>query len=482
MNGSPAQFPALPTALLGALAAALVSLPGGAAGQNTLVPEGHVQYAPSPVPDRIILTFVGDPSTSVAVSWRTHTGVTGAVAQISPAADTPGLHLTAWDVPAVTLPLERENGPAHHHRAVFTGLQPGTLYAYRVQGGGTWSEWFQFRTAEAGPGPFSFLYFGDAQNAVKAHWSRTIRQAFSDRPDASFMLHAGDLVNQGATGVWDDEWGEWFDAGGWLNGMMPSIATPGNHEYVNLGDPRGRQLTPAWNAHFTFPQHGPEGLEGSVYHVDYRGVRFVSLNSYEALEVEGSAAAQARWLEPILRDNPNRWTVVFYHHPMFSVSLGRDNPALREHWKPLFDRYGVDLVLQGHDHTYGRRHENVAEGAQAWEGETGTMYVVSVSGPKMYFVSDEAERIMTRTAEDTQLYQIIHIEGDTLRYESRTVTGELYDAFDLLKGEGGNRLVDRSEGLMAERRCGRPDVPGYREDRCWEGTDFEQRPGLPRER
>jgi acid phosphatase type 7 len=162
---------------------------------------------------------------------------------------------------------------------------------------------------------------------------------------------------------------------------------------------------------------------------------------------------------------------------MYSVSLGRDNPLLRQHWKPLFDRHGVDLVLQGHDHTYGRGHENVLEGTQAHDGDTGTMYVVSVSGPKMYFVSDRADSTMTRTAEDTQLYQTIRIEGDTLRFESRTVTGRLYDAFDLLKGEAGkNRLVDRSGGLMDERRCGRPEIPGYREDRCWEGTDFVKPP------
>jgi len=465
------------TGVAALLFAAWGAAPASLAAQNTLVPEGSDHYAPSPIPDRIVLTFPGDPATSLAVSWRTDPSLTQAVAEITVAHDTPGLHLTAWQVEARTIPLERENGPAHHHQVVFTGLEPNTLYAYRVQGGGTWSEWFQVRTASAGAEPFSFLYFGDAQNAVKSHWSRTVRQAFANLPTARFMLHAGDLVNQGSTGVWDDEWGEWFDAGGWLNGMLPSIASPGNHEYVVLEGGTTRVLTPAWNAHFSMPTHGPTGLEGSVYHVDYQGVRFISLNSYEALENEGSAALQARWLEPLLRDNPHPWTIVTYHHPMFSVSQGRDNPLLREHWKPLFDRYGVDLALQGHDHTYGRQHENVTEGTQAYEGDAGTMYVVSVSGPKMYYVSDAAEQSMTRLAEDTQLYQLIHLNGDTLRFESRTVTGELYDAFDLVKGaDGRNRLVDRSEGLMPERRCGRPEIPGYREDRCWEGTDFIRPP------
>ncbi|MFM8215573.1 MAG: fibronectin type III domain-containing protein, partial [Pirellula sp.] len=46
-------------------------------------------------------------------------------------------------------------------------LQPATKYAYRVGDGVNWSEWFQFRTASTQPEPFSFVYFGDAQNDLR---------------------------------------------------------------------------------------------------------------------------------------------------------------------------------------------------------------------------------------------------------------------------------------------------------------------------
>ena len=86
-------------------------------------------------------------------------------------------------------------------------------------------------------------------------------------------------------------------------------------------------------------------------------------------------------------------------------------------------------------------HENVATGVTARNPAAGTVYVVSVSGPKMYPLDQRP--IMRREAEDTQLYQIIHVEPDRLRYEARTATGRLYDAFSLAKrGRLANALVD----------------------------------------
>jgi acid phosphatase type 7 len=457
--------------------------PVGLVGQNTLVPDGMPRYEPTGFPDRIVLSFSGDPATTQAVSWRTGPNVQEAVAEIAVAGSSPGLHLEARRVMGSTRSLEAENGAAHHHTVTFDDLRPNTLYAYRVRGAGTWSEWFQFRTAQDGFAPFSFLYFGDAQNAVKSHFSRTIRQAALDLPDARLMVFAGDLVNL-RDGSHDDEWGEWFEAGGWLHGMVPSIPATGNHEHITERDEAGnsiRVLSPHWPVQFSLPENGPEGLEDTVYYVDFQGVRFIVLNSTAAVydNAPDRVREQAAWLEETLRDNPNRWTVAAFHHPVVSVARGRDNPALQEHWQPLFERYGVDLVLQGHDHSYGRG-QNLAEGTTAWNGNAGTMYVVSVAGPKMYFASDEAFEAMSRVGEDTQLYQTIRVEWNRLVFEARTTTGELYDAFELHKSESGaNRLVDLRPSVP-ERFCGRPDIPGYREDRCWEGTDFVRPDGSDR--
>jgi hypothetical protein len=60
---------------------------------------------------------------------------------------------------------------------------------------------------------------------------------------------------------------------------------------------------------------------------------------------------------------------------------------------------------------------------------------------------------MRRVAEDTQLYQIITVDGDELRYEARTAIGETYDAFTLRKRDGKpNELVERIPDKPERRR------------------------------
>jgi len=132
-------------------------VPAGLVAQNTLLPEGMPRYEPTGYPDRIVLTFGGAPSSTQGVTWRTGEGVDRAVAEIAVAGDSPGLHLESRTVEGSTTSLDTENGRAHHHSIHFAGLRPNPLYAYRVRGQDTWSEWLQFRTRKkpSSPSPFS---------------------------------------------------------------------------------------------------------------------------------------------------------------------------------------------------------------------------------------------------------------------------------------------------------------------------------------
>jgi 3',5'-cyclic AMP phosphodiesterase CpdA len=144
------------------------------------------------------------------------------------------------------------------------------------------------------------------------------------------------------------------------------------------------------------------------------------------------------WLEDALKENPNRWSVVFTHYPVYSCSAGRDNEAYRDLLRPILEKYGVDLVLQGHDHTYCRGfNEANIKGAV----KNRPLYVVTVAGPKMYDL--KADSWGDVTGENIQLYQHIKVENDTIVYDAYDVTGRLFDSFRLEKDDNGvNRLVE----------------------------------------
>ena len=389
-------------------------------------------------PSRVVLTWRDDPARTQAVTWRTDALVEEAFAEIAEASANPGFAALARRSPARTTAVAVPGGTAYYHEARFTALRPNTLYAYRVGDGAAWSEWFQFRTAGIEPGSFSFIYLGDAQSDTRSLWSRTVRSALLDAPRAKFVLHAGDMVNVGES---DDQWREWFEAGSWINGMVVQVPIAGMHEYGRLNRDAPRQLSGLWRPQFSLPEDGPDGLTETVYSFDYQGARFIVLNSVE----DARLAEQAAWLEARLKDNKNRWTIVAFHHPVYSVAADRDNPALRAAWKPLFDKYDVDLVLTGHDHAYGRG-ENILDGAARRE-DTGPVYVVSVSGSQMSEVGKD-RAWATRTGANLQLYQVINVGPQSLRFEARTVTGQLFDAFEITKARNGRRrFIDRKPEL-----------------------------------
>ena len=379
--------------------------------------------------DHIILTWTDNPATSQAVTWRSLIDFKNSFAEITPAEASPDFVKNAEKILAETTPLQTGSGSVYYHSVNFINLRPNTLYAYRVGNGDIWSEWFQFRTASNQAESFSFLYFGDVQKNIFSLWSRSIRAAILESPKARFMIHAGDIVEHKNN---DHEWNEWFSAGGWIFATIPSLPVIGNHEYKKWKDKK-RTLSRFWRPQFTLPQHAIAGLEETFYYIDYQGARIVVLNSNKKIE------QQAKWFENVLKHNPNHWTIVTFHHPVYSSALSRDNKKLRKYWKPLLDKFGVDLVLQGHDHVYARGRD---PGLNDNPKGNGPVYVISVSGPKMYKLDRKAWT--DRAGENMQLFQVIAISKNILSYKSMTVTGKVYDAFDLIKKEdSAGELINR---------------------------------------
>ncbi len=394
----------------------------------------HHWEIPSKDPDRLILTFHGDPATNRAITWRTDTTVLNAVAQIAEATVNSEFTKEAKTYEADTEPFDlglykgNVSLRVHYHSVIFENLKPDKLYAYRVgDTTGYWSEWIQFRTAKSEYAPTQFVYFGDAQNDVLSHWSRVIRMAYQTAPNASFVIHAGDLINNAHR---DFEWAEWYKAGGFIHSQWTAVPVVGNHEFIPLTRGESRQLSIQWRPQFTLPieKKLDTALHETVYTVDYQDVRVIVLNSNTFLE------EQTDYIEKQLKKSKAKWNIITCHHSVFSPAKGRDFKFAREVWQPILAKYGADLVLNGHDHTYARGNVPVRTSDSNDNNELGTVYVTSVSGPKQYEMDTEqmkayAEQgyVLDKAAEQTQFYQIINIEGNTLTYVAYTALGEEYD-------------------------------------------------------
>jgi predicted phosphodiesterase len=391
-------------------------------------------------PQRVILGWTGDPAHSQAVTWRTEKRADTPQVQFAPASANPDFVNSALTAPAKSASLEIGDGKTvAGYRANLNGLKPNTRYLYRVGDGKNFGEWNEFATASDQPARFRFIYIGDAQNDIKSRWSRLIRAAYARAPKAAFIVHAGDLISSGYR---DDLWGEWYDAMGFIAATIPSLPVPGNHELEKpAGTPKSLALPAIWKQQFTYPANGPDLPDNESYYFDYQGVRFVSLN-VNMLEnekdfetVRPMAAQMAGWLEKVLRNNPNHWTVVTQHQGMYSMAQKRNYVKMREILLPLYDKYGVDVVLQGHDHLYARS-QKLAGGKIVAADAPGTVYMISVSGPKMYEVDHTFEPLMAKVITNTQMFQTIDVNGDRMVLRAYSSEGEQLDGFQLEKKSG----------------------------------------------
>jgi len=410
---------------------------------------------PSKNPDRIILTFNGDPSSTRAVTWRTDTNIKNGVAQIAISNVNSNFKLNSLTYQAVTEPFDlgqykgNKSFIVNYHSVTFKDLKPDKLYAYRVgDGKDYWSEWIQFRTAKENNGKTEFVYFGDAQNNVLSDWSRVIRMAYQTAPNSSFVIHAGDLINDGHR---DYEWAEWYKAGGFIHSQWTAIPVLGNHEFWPLSkEDQYRKPSIQWRPQFTLPieETLSKKLHETVYTVDYQDIRIIVLNSNYNLK------EQTKYVEEKLKNSTAKWNIITCHHSVFSPAKGRDFQYGRTKWKPLFDKYNVDLVLNGHDHTYARGHIPEINETRKDSGEIKTVYVTSVSGPKHY-VSDSKQiesykkegYKLDKSAAHIQFFQVITVDQNKLTYVAYTSTGEEYDRATIIKNfdTGKKKLSHKSD-------------------------------------
>lgn len=383
------------------------------------------KYTKPTTPQRIILNLTDSPSTSMAVTWRTMGEVV-----------TPQIRLaetTVWREIDSTFSLVNVKSEkvkidstafAFHHSAVLSNLKPNTTYSYKIGSGKDWSEWSQFTTAKANNEPFEFVFFGDPQVDIKDYVSRIFRKSLTTAPNAKFWLFIGDLMDRPL----DQYWEELFYAGGFIYSQMPSVMVPGSHEYAyKLKDgSKVNEFTPLWKAHFNLPENGIKGMEEKSYFFDYQGVRFFMLDAQSKLD------EQAKWLDSLLSTTKNLWRIVAFHEPVYSMGRGRDQKETYNAFKTILEKHNVDLVLTGHDHVYARSHKLKGDKVVKPNAK-GTVYVLSQCGGKTYTLNTKYSELMAKTGTNIQLFQTISINNRKLTYRSYTITGKVFDSFELTK-------------------------------------------------
>jgi len=304
-------------------------------------------------------------------------------------------------------------------RAWFGGLSPGTRYgvAVGVEAPAQAGAWFE--TAPADPAvPIRFVAGGDMFH--RREWL----DAMNARAGAlapTFALLGGDLAY--GNGKDARRWYAWVDS--WVelartqdDRLIPMIAAIGNHETRS-----GK--TPLERAPYYYPLFGaPPGVP--FFTVDVPGrLGVIVLDSGHTTQIAG---AQMTWLDEALRpraDLPH--LIAVYHRPAYGTAKAPSIP-IREHWVPLFERHGVDVVYENDHHTYKRTHL-LRGGVPAPDGilylgdgawGVGTRGVPDLAErPDLAHAESTRHLILTTLAEGRHSHQAIDAAGNVFDSWSR---------------------------------------------------------------
>ena len=155
-------------------------------------------------------------------------------------------------------------------------------------------------------------------------------------------------------------------------------------------------------------------MNGKEYYRFKKGnVAFYSLNS------NYMDPKQVKWLEDELAKDTSDWKICFFHHPPYSSAKkhGSDD-QLREVVEPVFIKYGVNVVLTGHDHVYERI-----------KPQKGIYYFVSGAGGKLRTGDVKGSSPLTEKSYDRDMhFMLFEVAGDVLYFQAISRAGETIDS------------------------------------------------------
>lgn len=335
------------------------------------------------------------------------------------------------------------NSTYYSNKVTVTGLKEDTTYYYQIKKNGKWTDSVMYQTKSFSD--FSFLYVGDPQigaseNAQKdaTNWDSVLKQAVGQH-DVSFMISAGDQINNTNS----DSEGEYS---GYLGAeklkSLPVATTIGNHDSKN----------PNYSYHFNNPNNFNDAKAnskytlgrtdaGTDYYYTYGDVLFIVLdtNNY-------NCATHENVINRAVKENPEaKWRVVTFHQDIYGSGddhSASDGIVLRTQLTPIMDEYDIDVVLQGHDHTYSRTYQLTGDGK---EHDTFTSGDGNISGNfhDYYLSENECYDIKSNVVGGT----VENPEG-TVYFEANSASGSKY-----------YELIPQQQDYIAERN--QTNTPTY---------------------
>ncbi|GAB4141376.1 MAG: hypothetical protein Fur0046_17320 [Cyanobacteria bacterium J069] len=404
-------------------------------------------------PDQVHLAWVKDPATTMTVSWRTYRS------------DTPSYvryRLKGAETWQEWVGVHRPSGASGMlHEVTIEDLSPDTEYEYRVKGDyfSVWSETHSFHTAPAGASEFDVVYVADTglagrKDGLSAGTQQIIDEIAEMKP--LLVLGGGDYA--------------YFDSDkrykpldraidAWFNQMMPVatqsplMPTYGNHEALL------QESVDLWSQRFPTPAGFDHNLN---YSFDVGDVHFISL--FTIFEEQGISSATLKWLEADIQAAQaagKQWIIPFTHVSAFAEGKSHpSNLALRAQLGPLFEKYGIKLVISAHDQAYERTYPLVdvpqsmtatSTSKSCYTLEDGVTWVKTSPGGKMsskggnfsVFSSEVAPRWTVYRNNTMHVFTQLHFTPDRrLQVKTYGLKGDgkpaaVIDAFEYTAGNCG---------------------------------------------
>lgn len=263
------------------------------------------------------------------------------------------------------------SGITTEHEVQLVNLIPGTRYYYSISTGnfvlqGDSTNYFTTAPIVGADKKVRIWATGDCGSHLPNQFEvRDAYENYIDTNDTDVWVLLGD--NAYTSGTMDQYQVNFFDV--YKNKMLKQTIlwpAPGNHEYANSAILQNTHNIPYYSL-FTTPTQGEAGGVASgteaYYSYDYANIHFVSLDSYGHEEnlyrLYDTLGPQVVWLKQDLEANSQKWTIVYFHHPPYTMGTHNSDTEgelihIRQNLIKILERYKVDLLLCGHSHVYER--------------------------------------------------------------------------------------------------------------------------------